>query len=95
MTHTLAHDRRQEAIETALDDNDNLADLASLIRDLKHCIVQAERWHAANPTNERYHFDASGLVETLENVEVVHERVEEDAANDANERFLERTRRAM
>lgn len=90
MTHTLAYDRRQEAIETALDTNDDVADLSTLIRDLKHCVVQVEQWHARNPTNERYHFDASGLVSTLEDVEAVKERVEEDVANSAAEAFAKR-----
>lgn len=90
MTHTLAYDLRLEAISRALDTNDDLADLGTLIRDLKHCVVQVEKWHARNPTNERYHFDASGLVATLEDVEVVKERVEEDVANSAAEEFAKR-----
>lgn len=90
MPHSLAYDRRQEAISRALDDNDDLADLDTLIRDLKHCVTQVEAWHTRNPTNENYHFDASGLVNVLEDVEAVRERVEEDVANDATERFLAR-----
>lgn len=92
MTHTLAHDRRQEAISRALDSDDDLMDLDGMAKVARDFLDTLNRWNERNKYNPHKQLEeAPGCVEyALNEITALRERQAERVENDATEEFLRR-----
>lgn len=92
MTHSLAHDRCLEAISRALDSDDDLADLDSMVKVARDFLDTLNRWNARNEYNPHLLLEeaADGVKDALIDIEVTRDWQAERVQNDATEEFLRR-----
>ena len=95
MPHSLAHDRRQEAISRALDSDDDLMDLDSMARVARDFLDTLTRWNARNEYNPHLQIEeAPACVEhSMNEITALRERQAERVQNDAVETYREHARK--
>lgn len=92
MTRPLAYDRKEIAIEKALNDSDDLMDLDGMVKVARDFLDSLNRWNERNRYNPHLQLEeAPGCVEyALDEITALRERQAERVENDATEEFLRR-----